>query len=161
MGRMTNTALKNLDMFHHLCGDQSLKNVMFLTKKWDKASTSFAQKHEEELTKNVWSGMIELGCSRPKRLGGVANYSSGIVDPISDVIAQVLKFQPSWLQIQRQLGSGKHILDTTAGQKVDQDLSLEIKKTQDSFNSTLAQIEKSHEDTNTGCFAGSSRRVRT
>lgn len=46
MGKMTNTALKNLDMFHHLCGDQSLKNVMFLTTKWDKASTSFAQKQE-------------------------------------------------------------------------------------------------------------------
>ena len=62
MRRMMNTALSNLDMFHHLCGDQSLKNVMFLTTKWDKASTSFARKHEG-LTKNFWSGMIELGCS--------------------------------------------------------------------------------------------------
>lgn len=131
-------------MFHSLCGDESLKNVMFLTTKWDKAP-AFAVKHEQELTEKFWAGMLKLGCSGPKRLGGVANHSSGIADPISDIIAPILKFKPTWLQIQRQLGTGKQLGDTTAGQMIDQDLSREIQKYQESFESTLAEIQHSHE----------------
>ena len=134
-------------MFHCLCGDESLKNMVFLTTKWDKASPSFAQKHEEELKNNFWSTMINLGCSQPKRLGGVATQSSGIVDPVSDVILPMLKYQPRWLEIQRELGSGNLLSDTTAGQKVHQDLSSQMEKMQEDYKLTMIQSEKSHEAT--------------
>lgn len=88
---------------------------------------------------------MKLGCSGPKRLGGVANHSSGIADPISDIIAPILKFKPTWLQIQRQLGNGMQLSDTTAGRRIAQDLSGKIRKYQESFDSTLAEIQQSHE----------------
>ena len=147
-------------MFHHLCGDESLKNVVFLTTKWDKASTSFAQKHEEELKENFWSAMIKLGCSQPKRLGGVATQSSGIVDPVSDVIVPILKFQPRWLEIQRELGSGKLLSDTTAGQNVFQDLSSKMKKMEENFDSTMAQVEKSHEASSKAALLNQAEKFR-
>lgn len=139
---MTGSALKNLDMFLRLCGDESLKNVMLLTTKWDK-SPEHARKHEKELIKNFWADMIELGSSHPKRLGKVVDRASEIVDPVSDVIAPMLQFQPTFLQIQRELGSGKDLIDTAAGQYVDQYLSVAIQKYKESHDSTLAQAEKS------------------
>ena len=53
-------------------------------------------------------------------------------------------FKPTWLQIQRQLGTGKRLNDTTAGQMVDQDLAGKIQKYHESFDSTLAEIQQSH-----------------
>ena len=98
--------------------------------------------------------MIKLNCSLPKRLGGVASQSSGIVDPISDVILPMLKYQPRWLEIQRELGCGKLLSDTTAGQKVYQNLSSKIKTMEKNFNSTMAQVEKSHEATIQAALGG-------
>ena len=60
--------------------------------------------------------------------GEVANQSSGIADPISAIIAPILRFKPTWLQIQRQLGNGMQLSDTTAGRRIAQDLSGEIRK---------------------------------
>ena len=122
---MTGSALKNLDMFQRLCGEESLKNVVLVTTKWDEAFDN-ARRHEEELIKDFWAVMIKLGSSHAKRLGKVVDPSSDIVDPVSDVIAPMLQFQPTFLQIQRELGEGKDLIDTTAGQYIDRDLSFAI-----------------------------------
>ena len=140
---MTGTALKNLDMFQRLCGEESLKNVMLLTTKWDKSpELQSACNHELELVNNFWAFMIEFGSSHPKRLGNVVDPSSDIVNPVSDIIAPILKFQPTFLQIQRELGNGKDLIDTAAGQYVDRDLSIAIQKYKESHDSAMIQAEK-------------------
>ena len=138
---MTSSALKNLDLFLRLCGEESLKNVVLVTTKWDKA-TENARSHEEELVKDFWAGMIKLGSSRPKRLGKVVDPSSGIVDPRSDVIAPMLQFEPTFLQIQRELGKGKGLIETAAGQYIDRDLSFAIQQLKESHDFALDQAEK-------------------
>ena len=138
---MTGSALKNLDMFHRLCGEESLKNVVLVTTKWDKAPAN-AYSHEQELVKDFWAEMIKLGSSRPKRLGKWVDPSSGIVDPGSEVIAPMLQFQPTYLQIQRELGNGKDLIETAAGQYIDRDLSFTIEKLEESYASALAEAEK-------------------
>ncbi|MDI1487468.1 MAG: hypothetical protein OHK93_006738 [Ramalina farinacea] len=143
LSRMTGSAVKNLDMFQRLCGEESLKNVVLVTTKWDKASFDNACNHEEELVKNFWADMIKLGCSSPKRLGKVVDPSCDIVDPVSDVIAPMLQFQPTTLRIQQELEDGKNLIDTAAGQYIDQHLSVAIKRIKKSHNSALAQAEES------------------
>lgn len=138
---MTGSAMKNLDMFQRLCGEESLKNVMLVTTKWDKAPEN-ARNHEAELVKDFWAGMIKLGSSHPKRLGKVVDPSSKVVDPIFGLVAPMLQFQPTFLQIQRELGEGKDLIDTTAGQYVDRDLSVAIEKYKESQGSALAEAEK-------------------
>lgn len=141
---MTNSAVRNLDMFQRLCGEKSLKNVILLTTKWDKPA-DFAERHEKELTYKFWAPMIKLGCSDPKRLGIIADPLSRIVDPIRDIIAPVLRFKPTWLQIQRELGKGKDLHETAAGMYIDHDLSVAMVQYKQGFESTLAAFERSYE----------------
>lgn len=146
--KMNHSALKSLDMFQRLCGNESLRNVMLLTTKWDK-SAEFAQSHEsheEELKNKFWATMISLGCSHPMRLGATVDRSSSIVDPISDIITPMLRFQPTWLRIQQELGKGKPLIDTEAGQYVDRELSAAIAEHKRNAESALVQAEKTFQE---------------
>ena len=125
---MTHTGVKNIDLFQRLCGEESLRNVILLTTRWDEVDYGLGQRREEEITSKFWNTMIKLGSTRPKRLGAVSNRSLGTVDPISDVITPMLRFQPTFLQTQRELGDGKRLIDTAAGQYIDRDLSAAIAK---------------------------------
>ncbi|KAL8704636.1 MAG: hypothetical protein Q9201_002222 [Fulgogasparrea decipioides] len=141
LSRMTGSMIKYLDMFQRLCGEETFKNIILLTTKWDK-SPEFAHNRESELVNKFWAVMIKLGSSHPKRLGKVVDPSSGIVNPVSDIIAPILKFQPTFLQIQRELGGGSDLIDTAAGQYIDRDLSIAIPKYKESSDSAMAQAEK-------------------
>ena len=135
--------MKNLDMFQRLCGEESFKNVLLVTTKWDQ-SREFARNHEKELIDKFWAVMIKLGSSHPKRLGNVVDRSSDIADPVTDIIGPILNFQPTFLQIQRELGNGKHLIDTKAGQYVDKDLNVAIKEHIESHASAMAEAEKAY-----------------
>lgn len=47
--RMGGTARRNLRMFHKLCGQDSLKNVVIVTTMWDKATPEDGERREREL----------------------------------------------------------------------------------------------------------------
>ena len=143
---MTGTAVKNLDLFTRLCGDESLKNVMLLTTKWD-TPAKFSQSHEEELTTNFWASMIKLGCPKPKRIGAIVDEASSIVDPISQVIAPMLKYEPTWLQIQRELGTGKDLIGTLDGQYLNEELSAAVSEYMQIAKSVLQEAHASKQKT--------------
>ena len=132
-------------MFQRLCGEESFRNVMLLTTKWDRSGDS-AQSHEEEMINKFWAGMVKLGCSRPKRLGAIVDRSLNIVDPVSDVIAPMLEFRPAWLQIQRELGKGNDLIDTAAGQYVDRGLTTTIAQHKETIESALTEASKSYQE---------------
>lgn len=142
---MTGSAVKNLDMFQRLCGEESLGNVMLLTTKWDKPA-DFAQSHEdheEELINKFWADMIKLGCSHPKRLGATVGPSQGIANPVSDIIAPMLRLKPVWLKLQRELSEGNSLGDTLVGQYVDQSLSVVIAENMKSAESARVAAKES------------------
>ena len=140
---MTNSAVKNLDMFVRLCGHESLRNVQLLTTKWD-GPTELAQpvEHEQELINNFWASMINLGCLFPKRLARSVNPLSNTVDPIADIVVPMLRFEPTWLQIQRELAEGSQLSHTSAGQYVDQELLAIISEKTKGAESALVQAEE-------------------
>ena len=142
---MTGSGLKSIDMFQRLCGEGSFRNVMLLTTKWDRSGDS-AQSHEEEMINKFWAGMIKLGCSRPKRLGATVDRSLNIVDPVSDVIAPMLEFRPTWLQIQRELGKGNDLINTAAGQYVDRGLTTTITQHKETIESALTEASKTYQE---------------
>ncbi|KAF9450883.1 hypothetical protein P691DRAFT_638001, partial [Macrolepiota fuliginosa MF-IS2] len=60
--RITNTALRNLDMFQHLCGSSALSNVILVTTNWDQLETvDDGIRNEEELRSNYWQPLLEGG----------------------------------------------------------------------------------------------------
>src|SRR5438046_2022301 len=66
--RMQGSARENLEMFRKLCGDDALKNVIFVTTFWDTVDVSLGARNEEELTSNdeFWGRMVKKG-SRVRR----------------------------------------------------------------------------------------------
>jgi hypothetical protein len=110
---MYGSAYKNLDMLMKLCGEDYLKNVTLVTTKWDTIpadTKAKAEIREQDLLENFWGDMLQLGC-KYQRYSNDPESAQAIVKPI-------LRFHPNWLQIQRELGNGKLLGDTTAGQVV-------------------------------------------
>ena len=140
---MTGSAMKNLDLFVRLCGNDSLRNVQLLTTKWD-GSPGMAQpvEHEQELINKFWAPMINLGCLFPKRLARSVDPSSNTVDPISDIVVPMLRFEPTTLQIQRELAEGSQLSNTSAGKYVDQELLAIISEKTKGAESALVQAEE-------------------
>jgi hypothetical protein len=127
---MNGSAIKNLDMFIKLCGREYLKNVILVTTKWDTISSDAGatkSKREEELLKDFWGAMLKQGCGY-KRYEN--NFSSA-----EDIVKPMLSFRPNWLQIQRELGNGRLLSDTTAGKAVDDDVAKVVAKYQERIKS--------------------------
>ncbi|KAF9449508.1 hypothetical protein P691DRAFT_703046 [Macrolepiota fuliginosa MF-IS2] len=60
--RMTNTLLRNLDMFQNLCGSSALSNVILVTTNWDQLqSVDEGIKNEEGLRNNYWQPLLDSG----------------------------------------------------------------------------------------------------
>lgn len=141
MERMTGSALKNLHMFVRLCGEKSLRNVMLVTTKWDKADLRSAENHEGELTERFWADMIRLGCSNPVRVCEGINEAAKTVEPSQHIVFPMLRYKPLYLQIQRELGKGKDLIDTEAGRYIDQSLSGQIEDLQKARMETKEEYE--------------------
>ncbi|KAJ3534908.1 hypothetical protein NMY22_g6719 [Coprinellus aureogranulatus] len=111
--RMKGSTCKNLRLFHKLCGDDSLRNVVILTTMWDRVS-------EGE------------GLTRQKKLGDGDSYFKPLLDKgavvmrhdntsyTADKVLQHLFFldKPTVLQIQKEMESGKQLGETDAGKEV-------------------------------------------
>ncbi|KAG8533600.1 uncharacterized protein KY384_001340 [Bacidia gigantensis] len=132
---MTGTAMKDMELFQRLCGDDALNNVILLTTMWVKSEPGVGQEREQEVVSKFWNRMIEPGASLSKRLSVVSSHILGTVEPISDFIATMLKFQLTLLQIQRELGNGINLIDTAAGQVIDHDLSAAIAENEETLQS--------------------------
>ena len=59
--RMTGMAVKNLEMFKKLCGDDALVNVVLGTTKWGEVPPGVGEKREKQLAEEFWNEMIQCG----------------------------------------------------------------------------------------------------
>jgi hypothetical protein len=56
---MSGTMRKNLLMFHKLCGEDALKDVVLVTTKWGKIEEVVGDQREKELKEMYWKTMID------------------------------------------------------------------------------------------------------
>ncbi len=58
--RMQGSAMKNIQLFRSLCGDDALRKVILVTTMWDIESRDIAEKREKELkeTAKYWGRMV-------------------------------------------------------------------------------------------------------
>ena len=59
--RMAGTAIRNLEMFKKLCGNDALANVVLGTTKWGELRPEVGQKREKQLAESFWKDMIQRG----------------------------------------------------------------------------------------------------
>ncbi|KAM5343458.1 hypothetical protein ACJ41O_011995 [Fusarium nematophilum] len=142
--RVAGAALKNLNMFKHLCGNQAFGHVVLATSMWDTldaASFKVGDQREEELISRAefW-GAMHKGGSKVTRWAGNEDSARKIVSSIIDVHDKLGK---AVLKIQDELVNGNMALDeTTAGQEVQKEIL--AAKTQ--LKDEIEQLRQMHAD---------------
>lgn len=115
---MRGSACRQLELFKKLCGQESLKNVIFITTKWD-VSTSEAAIREQDLLKGYLKEMMDSG-ARVERHDNTHESAQRIV-------RTVLEMAPTSTRIQREMvDEKKDLKDTEAGQSLGQATSKRI-----------------------------------
>ncbi|KAF8438418.1 P-loop containing nucleoside triphosphate hydrolase protein [Boletus edulis BED1] len=77
--RMAGTPLRHLSIFKDLCGENNLKNIVFVTTMWDEVGESISSRREDELLSVFWKDMLRLG-SPTRRFQGTLESAWEIID---------------------------------------------------------------------------------
>lgn len=138
--RMEGSALRNLKMFRQLCGKEPLKNVILATTFWSKVPKDDALMRENELatTPLFWGDMLERG-SVMKRL----------YDPQGalDIVGHLVSKPQITLQIQKELvEDNKALVDTAAGQAVNEELVRLTQKHQEDLERLQRELHEALEE---------------
>jgi uncharacterized membrane protein len=116
--RVTGSTLKNLRMFHKLCGNESLPSVVLATTMWKNVDENDGERRQEELksTPNFWGEMVANG-SRVFRHEDNRASAMNIITYILDQRKRTI------LHIQREMvDEGKRLDETSAGQELEREL---------------------------------------
>lgn len=146
--RMQGSAKRNLIMFKKLCGVDALKNVVLATTMWERVIEADGVERERQLsvTQDFWGYMLDKGSQIHRHY----NDRNSAVRLIESLIANRVAQPKVVLDIQAQMvDHGKDLVDTAAGQALDDEISeerkrfaKEIAETQADMREALAQRDK-------------------
>ena len=137
-GRMSGSAIKDLQLFSRLVGDEALSEVVLVTSMWDLADSSVAEAREKELRERFWKHLIEKG-SKICRV----DHRRLMALPVLDVLLQGAEAQGKVLQIQRELVDDMKTLDET---EAGRQLSKETQELQEDFRRNLEKLKSELDD---------------
>jgi len=131
--RFAGVAKRNFKMFRELCGDASLKNVVLVTNMWGEVSQDVGEAREAELTNKFFKPALEKGAQMARH--------QNTEQSAHDIIRMIMKNRPVVLQIQREMvDEQKDIIDTAAGEAVNEELKEQIKKHQEEWQAAQDQM---------------------
>lgn len=122
--RMGGTARQNLRMFHKICGQDSLKNVVIVTTMWDKVSPEDGKRREEELrsSETLFKPLLDEGAAMYRHDGTPAS-ASAIIDHL------LCTQERMTTQIVHELLYQQRTLEeTTAGAEIQSELRAILQK---------------------------------
>ncbi|KAG8911213.1 hypothetical protein FRC02_006732, partial [Tulasnella sp. 418] len=117
--RITGMSWRNMKLFHKLCGNNAMKNVILCSTMWDIIDPNTAKEREEDLLANFWNKMTAQGARSARHYG--------TPDSALNIIDKLLELPPISLDIQVSMAQGKTLLETEAGKWVNKEL-LELQK---------------------------------
>ena len=79
--RVAGTPLKNLSIFHKLCGKDALQRIILTTTMWDDVQIRTGDQREKELCAGYWKAMAEQG-SKVARFLHTTESAWNVVEPI-------------------------------------------------------------------------------
>lgn len=138
---MGGTQTRNFRMFRNLCGEKALGNVVIVTNMWSGVEPEVGNAREAELMEEdiFFKPVLEKG-ARMARHEGTA--------PSAEAIIRLLvNNQPLPLQIQTELvDEHKDIVDTSAGQELNRELSGQIRKHHEDIRVITEEMEQAMEE---------------
>ena len=136
--RMTGSAVKDLNLFSKMVGDEALSEVVLVTSMWDLVDSNLAEIREKELSKRFWKHLIANG-SKVCRV----DHQRFMALPVLDVLLRGDQAPGKVLQIQRELVDDMKTLgETQAGQQ----FLKETRELQDQFRRNLEQLKGELDD---------------
>ena len=110
-------------MLRELCGEDTLKNVVIVTNRWEDVATDLGDARERELrTKEIF---FKLALDKGARM--VRHHNT--YESASAIVKGLISNTPLPLLIQREMiNEGKQLLDTAAGEVVNHELLEVIRK---------------------------------
>ncbi|KAF9647119.1 hypothetical protein BDM02DRAFT_3251214 [Thelephora ganbajun] len=139
--RMGGTQTRNFRMFRKLCGESALRNVVIVTNMWGGVEPGIGDAREAELMREdiFFKPVLESG-ARMARHENTVSSAEGIIRLLIDN-------QPLPLQIQRELvHECKDIVETSAGQELNRELSDQIRKHQEDICVLVEEMEQATRD---------------
>lgn len=116
--RMSGSAMRNLNMFKKLCGENYFQNVVLATTMWERLSSKAdGLRNEEQLKANRdwWGGMLAKGSRM------FQHYDSA--GSAREIVGYLVKSSPTVLRIQEEMvDERRELVDTLAGREVEKDL---------------------------------------
>ena len=115
--RMGGVALKDLNMFKKLCGEESFSSVALVTTFWEDVVLRAGEARERELmlTPEFYGTMLRAG-SKMKRHTNNRESAMAIIADLVD------RGTTTVLNIQHELGAGKQLDETAAGVELEKDM---------------------------------------
>lgn len=139
--RMGGAQTKNFKMFQNLCGEEALGNVVIVTNMWSRVEPEVGEAREAELMGDDM--FFKPAIARNARMARHENTTSSA----EEIIRLLVNNRPLPLQIQRELvNEGKDILETSAGQELDQELNNEIRKHKEEIRVLTEEMEQATRD---------------
>ena len=136
--RMQGSALKNLNMFRKLCGEDCFRNVILVTTRWDCVDGETGRRREHELMDTFWKPMLSRGSSI-KRFA--------IADDGVNMIRQMIPKNDVVLSIQKEIvDENKSFEQTNAALEMNQEINKQIAKFRQECDELQEQIRESHND---------------
>lgn len=102
--RMSDSSIKNLQMFHKLCGAENMSKVCLLTTMWDKVGPEEGSAKEKELQSPAFWGLIIAGGASIRR------HDPRDVNSARDVVRSMLDNTPATIKLQDEMVSGKTLI---------------------------------------------------
>ena len=123
--RMSGSSIKNLRMFRKLCGTDNMSSVRLVTTMWDNVTITDGERREQDLIagNGFWAKEIASGCAVDRHDGTFASAKR--------VISSLVPKPPVVIQLQKELISGKRLIETDAGSDL---------------NSEIIRIKRQHEE---------------
>lgn len=140
--RMDGSQMRNFRMFLSLCGKNALKNVVIVTNMWSRVEREVGQAREKQLKEDdmFFKAAVEGG-ARMVRHEGTASSAQRIIHLLIE------NNKPRSLRIQRELVvERRDILDTSAGQELNKELNVEIRKHQKDILTLVKEMDQAARD---------------
>ena len=114
---------RNFNMFRKLCGESTLKNVVLVTNMWKDDAQDINEAREKELSSKFFKPALDKSAQMVRH--------HNTTESAHNIIRKIMENHPVPLQIQRELvDEGKSIIDTAAGESINQALKEQIRKHQ-------------------------------
>ncbi|KAF9781349.1 P-loop containing nucleoside triphosphate hydrolase protein [Thelephora terrestris] len=137
--RFTGVSVRNFKMFRQLCGDSTLKNVVFVTNMWGKVEDALGAAREKELAEVYFRPALEKDAQLARH--------HNTPQSAHEIIRRIMQNNPAPLLIQRELvDEGKDIKQTSAGVAVNEELTKAMERHEAEMNALREDMRQALEE---------------